>query len=627
MPNTPQLAPEDQFPKQAISQSVQVQPVPISPFQGGLFTIGLASVADQVTAWGTNTRRRDQQLREFWPTESYLAGTVATVSFRNAGFDWQINGGTERVNNAVTDMLQRAIAGDKIGWSEFAKRFSQDLLTQDNGAFIELIRDPGMDANSRFKGERAPVIGIANLDSGKCTRTGNIETPVLYEDRDGKLHKMQWYQVIPFSEFPSAIEKMNGVGYSAVTRALRLAQIMRSIAIFKDEEVSGRNIKKINIVGGVGRQQIEDALARTTEKSNNMGNIRYIEHSILASLDPEKSVSLVTVDLASLPEGFNYDQEMQWYISGLALDFGTDYQELAPLPGGNIGSSSQSQTLDKKSSGKGPRNWMDSLTESFKNYGVLPRGCDMIFNDKNQQEEMEKQAVRTKASEEAAIIVNAKIFPPKTVAEALVRRGIFEQKDLDNTDEEWWKLALEAAKSEANGQPVGNRGGNTLAEDVQRQNTGKPKPTSGGRLKKEFEFEDEEESRDTTLLEDIRFLLAKAFGRNKAAPTPNVNVTVHNQPAKTPNVLVKSSTPNVTVNVPKQPAPVVNIKQASNPAPQVTVNVPKQEAPNVTVNVPKQPAPQVTVNNPITVVGPKGPDQVEIEYDGRGKAIGLKAKK
>jgi len=413
MPNRSQIAPDDKFPLDAIAESIQKQPpVNVSPFQGGILTFQMASAADQIVAWGKNTNKRDQQLREFWPTESFLAGAVVTVSFRNAGVDWEIRGASERVNHAVTDMLKSAIAGDKVGWTEFAKKFSQDLYTCDNGAFIELIRDPGMDANSRFKGELAPVLGIAHLDSGACTRTGNIETPVLYEDRDGQFHKMQWFEVISFSEFPSAIERMNGVGYCAVTRALRLAQIMRSISLFKDEEVSGRNVKKINIVGGVGRTQIEDAIKVTTEKANNQGNARFIEHSILASLDPEKPVSLVTVDLASLPEGFNYDQEMQWYVAGLALDFGVDYQEFAPLPGGAIGSSSQSTVLDRKSSGKGPRNWMDSISESFKNYGVLPRNCDMIFNDKNEMEEMERQAVRTKASEEAAIIVNAKIPVP-----------------------------------------------------------------------------------------------------------------------------------------------------------------------------------------------------------------------
>lgn len=486
--NLPKLSPISQFPKPALDESVQVQPPATvgNQWSGGLFTIQIASAADQIMQWGKNVKKRDQQLRDFWPTESYLAGAVVSVSFRNATADWEIKHSSDAVVKSVTDMLHSAIAGDVFGWNPFINRFSQDLYTSDNGAFIELIRDPGMDANSKFKGAMAPVIGIANLDSGQVVRTGNMEYPVLYTDRNSEIHKLAWYEVIPFSEYPSAIEKMNGVGICAVSRSLRLAQIIRSIMLFKDEEVSGTNVKKINIVGGVGRTQIDDAVKRTLEQASNKGNARFVEHAVLASLDPEKPVSVATVDLAGLPEGFNFDQEMQWYIAGLALDLGVDYQELAPLPGGNIGSGAQSEMLARKSSGKGPRNWMDSITNAFTYYGVIPRGAEMIFNDKNEQEEIEKQGVRTKALEEAAIAVNSKILTPEAAIKSLVRRGIYIQEDIDNIPAEWWASALEAAKNEANKQPVGSRGGNTIAEDAGRQDTGKSDQTVGARLRKLF---------------------------------------------------------------------------------------------------------------------------------------------
>lgn len=482
--NTPRLAPQNQFPVPALEESVQVQPKPTGALAGSILTINLASAADLILPWGINVRRRDQQLREFWPTESYLAGAVVNTSFRDAAFDWEIQGPSSAVEQAVTNMLRTAIGRSMVGWTTFVQLFSQDLRTQDNGAFIELIRDPGMDANSKFKGAMAPVIGIAHIDSGACTRTGNSEVPVLYNDIEGQQHKLNWYDVIPFSDFPSPNQNMNGVGVCATSRALRLAQIIRSIAIFKDEEVSGRNVKKIEIVGGVSNSQIDDAVKRTMERADNRGQMRYIEHVILASLDPEKPVSNVTVELASLPDGFNYDTEMQWFIAGLALDFGVDYQEFAPLNGGNIGSGSQSSMLNRKSYGKGPRNWMDLISNAFMNYGVLPRGYKMVFSDKNQEEEMEKQEIRTRASEEAAIIVNSKIFPPEVVAKSLVKRGIYLQEDFDATPPEWWKIAMEAAKNEAAKQPVGDRGGNTTAEDAKRTDSGKPNQKSGARLRK-----------------------------------------------------------------------------------------------------------------------------------------------
>jgi hypothetical protein len=482
MANTPQLIPTSQFPDEALRQTKQEFPEALSGAGGNfVFTWNIASAADAILPWGRNVRTRDRQLRDFWPSETYLAGAVANVGFLNATLDWELRGGSEKVTTAVTDMLNSAMAGDLFGWVPFMLKFSADLYTQDNGCFVELIRDPGTDANSRFKNELAPVLGINHLDSNQCIRTGNPEIPVLYTDSKGEQHKMRWWEIVPFSDYPSPIESMHGVGYCSVTRALRVAQIMRSVLLFKDEKISGRHYKQIHFVSGVSRQDIKDEMTRGQEEANNSGLLRFIMPAILASLDPEKPVSTASIDLASLPDGFDFDQEMRWYISGLALAFGRDYQEFAPLPGGNIGSSAQSMILHRKQSGKGPGVMMRMLSESFSNYGVLPRGVKMRFNDKDEQEELEKQEVRTKAVEEAAIAVNSKILTPEAAAKSLVRRGIYEEEDIEGIEASFWKDAI---ANPDGGQLVGKRGGNTIVEDGKRQETGKPNLTVGDRLRK-----------------------------------------------------------------------------------------------------------------------------------------------
>lgn len=479
----PNLQPENNFPATAIQSSAQDFPkVDDGALPGaGVFTWNIATAADAIVQWGMNVGLRDRQLRDFWPTETYLAGAVASVSFRNATLDWEIKG-PDVVAQAVTEMLQSAIAGDSFGWVPFCEKFSQDLFTQDNGGFIELIRDPGTDANSRFKDENAPVIGIAHLDSGQCMRTGDPSTPVIYTDRLGALHRMQWFQVIPFADYPSAIERMHGVGYCAVTRALRVAQIMRSILIYKDEKISGRHFKQMHFVSGVSRQEIKDEMTRGQEDANNSGLVRFILPSILASLDPEKPVSVATIDLASLPDNFDIDQEMKWYISGLAIAFGVDYQEFAPLPGGNIGSSSQSMILHRKTSGKNPAVFMRTLTEGLKNYGALPRNVTMSFNDKDEQEELERQEVRTKALEEAAITARSGILPPDSIRKSLVRRGIFTEADIEGVAQDY---GIDLLLRGGNRNPVGQTGDNTIVQDAGRQDTGATNPNVGDNLRKE----------------------------------------------------------------------------------------------------------------------------------------------
>ena len=508
MPNVAQLSPENLFPKETLSESVQVQPEPIGglPFQGGLiqaFTLAMASVADSVVPWGRNPRLRDRQLREFWPTESFLAGAVANVSFRNAAFDWEIVSPSDSIETAVTEMLRGAIAGDTYGWVPFIEKISQDLYTQDNGAFIELIRDPSMDANSKFQGAMAPVIGIAHLDSNMCYRTGNAEFPVIYRDRYENEHKLAWYQVIPISDYPTSIERLNGIGYCAVTRALRLAQIMKSISLYKDEKISGRHFKTIYLVGGVSRTEIDDAKKRGHEEADNKGQARYMDPIILASLDPEKPVSVANLDFASLPDGFDFNQEMQWYISGLALDFGVDYQEFAPLPGGAIGSSAQSLILHRKSSGKGPATFMRTLTEAFKNYGVLPRNAEMIFNDKNEQDELDKATLRKMFQEEMAMALRDGFIDSDSARKLGISRGFYTRSELKDVPKGYGtELSATTIREQGlpndvgNPQPIpsvanaipkqaiGGTGGNTIAQDAARTAPTAPRPSASARLQK-----------------------------------------------------------------------------------------------------------------------------------------------
>jgi hypothetical protein len=432
------------------------------------------------------------------------------------------------------------------------EKLSQDLYTQDNGAFVELIRDEGQDANSRFRGPLAPVLGIAHLDSNSCIRTGRPDFPVLYTDRKGERHKLAWYQVIPFSDYPSAIEKMNGVGYSAVTRVLKMAQVMWATINYKDEKVSGRHFKQMHFVSGVSRVEIKDEMKRAQEEASNTGLINFILPSILASLDPEKPVSTATIDLAGLPDGFNFDEEMKWYISSLALGFGVDYQEFAPLPGGNIGSSQQSMILHRKGSGKGPAVLMRMLSEAFRNYGVLPRGTEMRFNDKDEQEELERQEVRTKAIEEMAIAVSRKILTPKAAANSLVRRGIWEEDDVAEISDAFWKMG--ETTQQANGQLTGDRGGNTIREDASRQDTGEQKERVGDRLRKAYEhyMDTIREERKQNHEQNLAIQISKGFMAALESLKKDQQPIVVNLPE-----------PNFTVNLPQQ-AP-----------PQVSVNVPQ----------------------------------------------------
>jgi len=402
-----------------VTKSVQVRPqYEESPRSS--YVINLASIADDITPWGYNPYYRDIQLRNFWPTEPFLASGIYTIVARNAAFNWTLDGPLRTVR-ASQDMLHQANLGG--GWLEFITMFSIDFFTADNGAFIEVIRG----GNSW----NAPVLGIAHLDSGRCRRTGVPDWPVVYTDRNGAEHKMRPWQVIACSEFPSPIETMNGVGLCAVSRVLRFAQLMRDIAVYKREKVSGNHSKQIHVVSGIRTSELEDSMKTHREEQEAQGFIRYIKPLIFGTLDPTAKVEVKTIDLAALPDGFNEEVTLKWYISLLAMGFGADYQDFAPLPGGGLGSSQQSQILHQKSRGKGPALFMKMLEHKFNFYGVIPQNVTFRYDEQDTASEMEQATLEKVKAETRNIYVLNGTLTSGAARQQMLDDGYLTQEEFD----------------------------------------------------------------------------------------------------------------------------------------------------------------------------------------------------
>lgn len=366
------------------------------------WVLNLATVADGFTQWGQSVRQRDIELRNFFPTEPILAGAVGKVSSRNAAQSITFDG-PPRTVKAVQEMWNTCNFGK--GPQHLLMQVSTDLYTQDNGAFIELIR--------QGQSETSPVISIAHLDASQCVRTGNPETPVIYIDpRNGSQHRLGYHQVITLEEMPSPIETMNGVGYCALTRIFRAAQIMRDLNILDAEKVGGRHTRRITLVSGVAQSLIDDSQVKAQDRANNQGLLRYIQPVILASLDPTATVQKVDIDLAMLPDGFDRDQAFRQYIATLALGFLEDYQMFAPLPAGNLGTSTQSEVLARKTRGTGPALFNKILIQALMYGGVFPNSVEVTVQEKDSKADQDEANVAaTRATTRAARIASTEITP------------------------------------------------------------------------------------------------------------------------------------------------------------------------------------------------------------------------
>jgi hypothetical protein len=380
----------------------------------------IASYADSIPVWSTQPGERDKYLRAFWPTEPTLAGAVFATVSRNASFQWEITQTDfskpkpKNTIRAVERMLmQRSNRGR--GWINYRQKIMEDLCTQDNGAFHELVREKDS--------PNSPVLAINHLDSAKCFRTGDPEAPVIYTDMLGRQHVLKWWNVIPESLFPSAIEESYDVQYSPVTIALLAAQILRDIAIYKKEKVSGGNSRAIHFVTGVSQDTIDDSKAWSREQNMNMGLIRYSDPIVVPTLDPSHPVHVETIQLASLPDSFDEDSTFKWYIVQLANAFGVDYQELAPLPGGNLGSSQQSSMLHQKTQGKGPALSIAMTEWMLNNNGILPDTVKFSYREHDLSAEKDKAEARFTRDKSRSLLINSGVIDPQGALELAVRDG------------------------------------------------------------------------------------------------------------------------------------------------------------------------------------------------------------
>jgi hypothetical protein len=341
-------------------------------------------------------------------------------------------------------------------------KVTQDLLCQGNGAFIEIIRPAKARINGKsydavraqhpdseeyiwyaydrstgkvynqydhdFKIQDSPLslpVGIAHLDTARVTRTGDPDYPVVYTDLQGGQHKMGFHQVLSLAEMPSSRKEWKGVQVSAVDRVLKLSQILRDLSTYKSEKVSGRFARAIHLTN-IDADTIQDAVKQANEDADSRGLLRYMQPIVAATLDPNARPEVATLELASLPSGFDEETTMRWYIAGLATVLGVDYGFLAPLPGSKLGTAAQAETQERQARGKSSRLFMRMLAHKFNYSGVLPRSVVFKFAQTDPYEESERDrafARRTRARSTA--IKSGEITP------AIARQLAADVGDLD----------------------------------------------------------------------------------------------------------------------------------------------------------------------------------------------------
>lgn len=417
--------------QQADKHSIQTTPDFGEAGQGVFIVNWLAATNATIPPWWSPAR--DMRLRSFWKEVDYLSGAVYTMVSKMTAIpnrvvprDISVKKYAEQAN-FLTDVLH-ITPGKGEGWvGEYGKGV-EDLLTTDNGMFFEVI---GM-------GDPAgPILGqpisFAHLDSYRCSRTGDPIYPVIYTDVTGKRYKLHYTRVMYASQMPSPIKEMFGVGFSAVSRCLNIAQSLLDILVFKQEKMGSRPHREIIITqGGLDPADLAYAFARSEAEMNNQGLSRYSKmviggNSTLPEADAKQ------LELSSLPDGFDEEKSIVYGMATIALAFGVDARELFPaMSSGATRADALLQHLKQR--GKGPGQILQ-LTEQLFNYKFVPPHLKFEFDFQDDAEDRQKAEIRGFRS-------NARVqdMSTGTVTERVMRERMLEDGDVTRPQFELMEL-------------------------------------------------------------------------------------------------------------------------------------------------------------------------------------------
>jgi hypothetical protein len=149
---------------------------------------------------------------------------------------------------------------------------------------------------------------------------------------------------------------------------------------------------------------------------------------VVGSIDPQARASVATINLAQLPDGYDEEKALRDYITTMAMAFGGDYQDLAPLPSGQ-GGSAQADVLAVKARSKGPKLFM-SMLSTILNYRVLPAGLTLTFGEQDASADLDRIKLSVMRAEERAMRIKSGEISPEVARMLAVEAGDLDERFL-----------------------------------------------------------------------------------------------------------------------------------------------------------------------------------------------------
>lgn len=423
--------------EQAREASIQARATDEGYMGASGFLLYLNQGASLVSPWWSY--QRDVDLDTFWKRSDHLSGSLAllsakvsTIPVRVEPRDVSLKSHQKQAEEFTIRLIEESDFG--LGWVTLVSKVLLDWWASDNGLFIEVIGDGKPDGPIQ-----GPALGLAHLDAHRTCRTGNAEYPVTYTSTDGKVSKLHWTRIAYASDSPSSREEMMGVGFSAISRCINVAQNLVDVGIYHQEKLGSRPLRGILQSKGIRHDVVSGALKVANEVMDNQALSRFAK---LPIVEMPTEAGLEMLDLASLPDNFDHESSTRLGMFAVALAFGVPirwiwpaavsgatkadamYQHIAGL-GGGIGKVLRVLTLLL---GGDPRGAYHSKGK------FLPPHLKLVFDFQDDEQDRAQAEIKEKRSKTRKEDLDAGVIDVRAAREQALSDGDISQAQFNRME-------------------------------------------------------------------------------------------------------------------------------------------------------------------------------------------------
>lgn len=356
--------------------------------------------------------QRDRVLSLTPRADAQWGAAIGIAVTKVASLAWEARSSVGLRSRRAQDLCLNADSAlGQGGWVHYIAKQVRDYLCTNNGSVTEIVRE------TLAWGSR--IIGINHLPSIRCRRTGDPERPIIYIDKQGREHLLEWWQVMYFSDLPDPDENLYGGGLCASERAYPQIIKMAAIEGYVYEKVSGSRPLAVHIISGLKTEQIDDAIKSAEDQMAREGLSAYMGAVIMATINPTTPPSIVTIPLAELPDGFDVKGERDRADLIYSNAIGLDPQDLSPLATSNLGTATQSLVLHDKAKGRGLLMFRQAFVHGM-NQLVMDDQTKFVFTERD-YDDLKKRADVSKArADVSGVRIDKQITTPEQERQILV---------------------------------------------------------------------------------------------------------------------------------------------------------------------------------------------------------------